>query len=317
MTSQLDFSESEWVTCGPGSRNYLRQIFGNDVSGIENEAIAYLHITQNDHFERMGITDPPSLSPDRPGVSYVDIEHSLCECHKYVRLRKQLGTGMRSKKEEFKPNIKDEAKVKMDETKPDVKKTKVKREIAPETGTKLKAKEVINIILPPEREVIVISDSEDTPQREVIIISDSDSSSDLSDVEEISDPRIPIFSNPNQALVDEDIYGFEDGEGEGADPGRYVDDDTDYEVSRIVADRRTAKGGWEYKVRWTGYGPEDDMWLPEQELQNAPSILREWRVSRRTRLQRKMKAKTKTKTKTKGIGRNKSGLKSRIKNFSV
>lgn len=320
MTSQLDFSESEWVTCGPGSRNYLRQIFGNTVSGIENEAIAYLHITQNDHFERMGITDPPSLSPDRPGVSYVDIEHSLCECHKYVRLRKRLGSGVKSKKEEFKPTVKDEAKVKVDdETKLDVKKdeddvkeTNVKKETSSDRRTKLRAK---NIIMPSEREIIVISDSEDEPQpeREVIIISDSDALSelsDLSDLEEASDPRIPSFSNPGQALVVNDDGDGDDGEG--ADPGRYVDDDTDYEVSRIVADRRTSTGEWEYKVRWTGYGPEDDMWLPEQELQNAPMILREWRALRRTKLRRNMKMKM-----ADGVSRNTSGLRSRIKNFSI
>ena len=85
MTPHLNLSENEWATCGPGSSACLLSIFGPDVRGIESEAIAWLHSTQAEHFARLGITDPPSMNGALPGVSFVDIEHSLCECSKYCR----------------------------------------------------------------------------------------------------------------------------------------------------------------------------------------------------------------------------------------
>lgn len=288
MTSQLDFSESEWVICGPGSRSYLRQIFGNDVGGIENEAIAYLHLTQNDHFARLGITDPPSLSPDRPGVSYIDLEHSLCECHKYVRLKRQLRTERTAKKEEFKPDIKREAKL---EVKKELK-AEVKKEMKLEVKKEMKLEVKEEVKLKVKEEMNIKTKIEDVEIIDVDALPEPDSPLSIIDVDAWSGPDSPL------TIIDVD---------EVDDPGRYVDDETDYEVSHIVADRRSPEGKWEYRVRWTGYGPEDDIWLPEAELKGAPLVLREWRALRRDKMRTKEVFKS---------SRNNSKLKSRIRNFS-
>jgi hypothetical protein len=39
-----------------------------------------------------------------------------------------------------------------------------------------------------------------------------------------------------------------------------------YEVDSILRRRRGAGDRWFYKVRFTGYGPEDDLWLPASEI---------------------------------------------------
>jgi hypothetical protein len=31
-----------------------------------------------------------------------------------------------------------------------------------------------------------------------------------------------------------------------------------------------------YLVRYEGYGPQDDLWLPEMDLMDAPNLLSEW-----------------------------------------
>ena len=54
----------------------------------------------------------------------------------------------------------------------------------------------------------------------------------------------------------------------------------EYEVERIV-DEKTIRGARgrrykRYKVRFTGYGPEHDEWLPRGNLKNAPEVLRAW-----------------------------------------
>ena len=43
------------------------------------------------------------------------------------------------------------------------------------------------------------------------------------------------------------------------------------QVSKIV-DHRVRGRFTEYKVRWVGYGPVDDSWLPESELSCAKLI---------------------------------------------
>ncbi|THH30712.1 hypothetical protein EUX98_g3477 [Antrodiella citrinella] len=48
-----------------------------------------------------------------------------------------------------------------------------------------------------------------------------------------------------------------------------------YEVSHIVAERNVESG--RYLVRWVGYGPEDDWWLTEKELEDgAGEVLQMW-----------------------------------------
>ncbi|KII83434.1 hypothetical protein PLICRDRAFT_68825, partial [Plicaturopsis crispa FD-325 SS-3] len=53
----------------------------------------------------------------------------------------------------------------------------------------------------------------------------------------------------------------------------------EYEVETILGHRLTgAKGGKRrlYLARWKGYGPEDDTWISEADLRNAPTLLRSY-----------------------------------------
>ncbi|KDN40003.1 hypothetical protein RSAG8_08452, partial [Rhizoctonia solani AG-8 WAC10335] len=54
----------------------------------------------------------------------------------------------------------------------------------------------------------------------------------------------------------------------------------EYEIEKIVDERfvkRGAKRVRQYRVRWLGYGPDEDRWKTEKELKNAPDILKQWR----------------------------------------
>lgn len=51
-----------------------------------------------------------------------------------------------------------------------------------------------------------------------------------------------------------------------------------FEVSKIV-DKEKQKGRIHYKVRWKGYGPEWDRWLPRsQVVKEIPDIMKEFEV---------------------------------------
>jgi hypothetical protein len=42
-----------------------------------------------------------------------------------------------------------------------------------------------------------------------------------------------------------------------------------YEVQEVVEQETTDEGKWLYKVRWKGYGPEEDTWEPAEHLSEA------------------------------------------------
>lgn len=51
----------------------------------------------------------------------------------------------------------------------------------------------------------------------------------------------------------------------------------EYEVETIVGSKRTKKDGWLYRVRWKGYGPEEDTWEPKKHLEeNAAEELKKY-----------------------------------------
>ncbi|EPS94550.1 hypothetical protein FOMPIDRAFT_1033300 [Fomitopsis schrenkii] len=109
MLPHFKWSEDEWVTPGPGAKAALRKIFGPGVAAVELEAIQWLHATQDEHFSRLGIPvdrRPRLCASRRPGVSMVDLEHSLCECDKYSRAVHPEIRGKRVKvaKHEFVPH---------------------------------------------------------------------------------------------------------------------------------------------------------------------------------------------------------------------
>lgn len=49
----------------------------------------------------------------------------------------------------------------------------------------------------------------------------------------------------------------------------------EYEVEKIVAERRTKKG-LEYLVQWEGYSPLYDTWEPKRSLRNVPKVIALW-----------------------------------------
>jgi hypothetical protein len=58
----------------------------------------------------------------------------------------------------------------------------------------------------------------------------------------------------------------------------------EWEVDAIVAERVRKRGNRrvaEYRVRYTGFGPEHDQWVPKNYLRNAPDILRDWQKQSR------------------------------------
>jgi len=65
-------------------------------------------------------------------------------------------------------------------------------------------------------------------------------------------------------------------------PPTNLEDPSQYEVSHIVAEKRTqTQVAGQYLVRWTGYGPDDDTWQHEKDLiDGAGLVLQEWQVTR-------------------------------------
>jgi len=89
MLEATHWDPNLWAPPGPGSRSGLCKMFGNDVKGIESQAMLYIYRTQTEHFDRLGLRDRmPRLSPAHaPGLTLVDVENALCEIDKYARLK--------------------------------------------------------------------------------------------------------------------------------------------------------------------------------------------------------------------------------------
>ncbi|KII89940.1 hypothetical protein PLICRDRAFT_64000, partial [Plicaturopsis crispa FD-325 SS-3] len=58
-----------------------------------------------------------------------------------------------------------------------------------------------------------------------------------------------------------------------AEPGSVVtaDGEVEWTVERIIDERRRGRG-FQYLVRWAGYGPESDLWLPRRELDDCEAL---------------------------------------------
>jgi hypothetical protein len=54
-------------------------------------------------------------------------------------------------------------------------------------------------------------------------------------------------------------------------------DGKNYEVKAILHHRKSKKGGYEYKVRWKGYGAEDDTWEPTKSFNTKEAINVYWK----------------------------------------
>ncbi|KAI0044558.1 hypothetical protein FA95DRAFT_1496875 [Auriscalpium vulgare] len=109
MIPQISYPE-DWAICGPGADACLRKIFGPGVVGHFGEALKWLHDTQQRHFARLGIAPerrPRVHCSAPPGLSLVDLEHSLCETDVYSRVKHPDIPGLRrvhiSGRRNFKP----------------------------------------------------------------------------------------------------------------------------------------------------------------------------------------------------------------------
>lgn len=91
------------------------------------------------------------------------------------------------------------------------------------------------------------------------------------------------FNKPNRYLSHLEPYNASPPEL-GDRPTRSINrDDFDklpeVEIERVIAERwRKIRGRrvQQFKVRWKGFGPEDDEWLTKRGLRNAPEVLGAW-----------------------------------------
>ena len=85
-----------------------------------------------------------------------------------------------------------------------------------------------------------------------------------------SDDTLPF--SPGEADRDKDL---EEEQQDTTNESRDSNGRRSYEVERIVDRKIVSKGGKKvtmYKVRWVGYGPEDDQWLASDRL-NCPELV--------------------------------------------
>ena len=72
-------------------------------------------------------------------------------------------------------------------------------------------------------------------------------------------------------------------------PPDLIDGQEEFEVENILTHRR--KGNkWEFLIRWKGYGPNDNTWEPEENLQNSLEILDEYKKTHELTVLRSRKA---------------------------
>ncbi|THH07988.1 hypothetical protein EW145_g3016 [Phellinidium pouzarii] len=86
-TPLLNFNENDFVIAGVGAMEGLRKCFSPTslTRGSEEELIRWMTETQDEHFERLGL-EFSGLGKRGRAMTLVDVEHTLCEVHKYSRL---------------------------------------------------------------------------------------------------------------------------------------------------------------------------------------------------------------------------------------
>ena len=62
-------------------------------------------------------------------------------------------------------------------------------------------------------------------------------------------------------------------------PMRRTTEGAEYSVEAVVDHRKGRGGKWEYRIRWEGYGPEDDTWESGAALAGAQETVDEYRES--------------------------------------
>jgi hypothetical protein len=100
----IDFSESEFVAAGPGSRSGIRKCFANTAMISDEQVIRLVTELQEQEFSQRGIHFQ-WLGGRR--LQLIDIQNIFCEIDKYSRVRfpEVIGTANRMKiKQRFKPH---------------------------------------------------------------------------------------------------------------------------------------------------------------------------------------------------------------------
>lgn len=82
-TTALEFDEMDFVVAGPGARDGIRKCFGPASAGLERELIEYMAASQNEHFERLGLSFGGLFG--RP-LQLIDCQNLFCEVDKYARV---------------------------------------------------------------------------------------------------------------------------------------------------------------------------------------------------------------------------------------
>lgn len=80
----LSFDEDDFVVAGPGAKDGIRKCFGPVPAGLETDIIRYMVDTQEQHFERLGLSFP-GLFGRR--LHLIDAQNLFCEVDKYARVR--------------------------------------------------------------------------------------------------------------------------------------------------------------------------------------------------------------------------------------
>ena len=62
-------------------------------------------------------------------------------------------------------------------------------------------------------------------------------------------------------------------------PPDLVNGQEEFEVEAILTHRKRG-AGYQYLVRWKGYGPNDNSWEPERNLSNAADVLKAYKLRR-------------------------------------
>jgi hypothetical protein len=109
--------EMQWrnhASCGPGSRSFLQRIFGKDVinsKAMEEAGLRWMYANQWRYWGRLGLDPPHAWKLGlRPGMRVLDIENSLCWCHRYVNdiTRLRLGNLTQRPWPNYDPSVSEE-----------------------------------------------------------------------------------------------------------------------------------------------------------------------------------------------------------------
>ncbi|PRP74592.1 retrotransposon nucleocapsid protein, partial [Planoprotostelium fungivorum] len=103
-------------------------------------------------------------------------------------------------------------------------------------------------------------------------------------------PSIKIYPVFHTSLLTPYVENTLVGRKRPAPPPVGIDGEQEYEVEAIL-DVRKRYGKTQYLVSWKGYGPEENLWLPEDNLSNSPDLVADFkaRTARVTTSKRKRK----------------------------